>query len=1761
MKNLFPTIPAVLKAVSLMVFSTLMIQTTIPFKTLAQTTYTFTNCTATGRTGPTQTQVNAAYSGSSLAGAVTINTQGIQEWTVPVTGNYSIAAYGAQGGNSGGAGASITGTFSLTQGDVLKIVVGQKGIDGTVSGVTYIGGGGGGGSYVMKSPYMNAASILVIAGGGGGLTNFGSTASISGLSGNNGGSTYNNGGGTNGNGGNNGISDGPAAGGGGVYSNGTSGENPGVTSPGGGLAFVNGSLGGISGYSGTVYGGEGGFGGGGGAFNNTYTRSGGGGGYSGGQGGGWSGQQSGGGGGSYNAGVSQSNISGARTGHGQVVFTFVPGGFTFDYTGSYHAWTVPSGVSAITIEAYGAQGGTATSGNGYLGGYGGYAKGDLAVTPGQTLYFYVGGQGTGVGNFILGGGGWNGGGHAQGSADGGGGASDVRAGGTDLSNRVIVAGGGGGNGYYSYNGGAGGGTSGSSGGNATDGTAAYGGSGGTQSAGGTGSGNYPGSSGTLGVGGNGGIGSGLIGYSGGGGGGYYGGAGGAGNVVYGTGYGAAGGGGSSYVGGVTNATTSAGLKQGNGQIIISYTVVAGPTIYTTGTLTAFTSVSGIASASQSFSTSGSLLTEGIAITAPNGFEISLSSGSGYATSLFLAQSSGSVANTTIYVRMAASATGTPSGNIELTSAGATTVNIAVSGTVYTAPSTQAYNIVFSSITNVSTSISWTNGNGSSRAVFMKAANTGTASPVNGTTYTASTSFGSGTQIGSTGWYCVYNGTGSSVSVSNLQAATAYIVMVTEYNGISGAQVYSSSTASNNPNTFFSTATFTYSYTGTMQSWTVPAGVYSVNIETWGAQGSPGSAAGGLGGYVTGDLAVTPGQVLYIFVGGQGGYNGGGTGGLSQNGTYGGNGGGASDVRTGGTALTYRVIVAGGGGGGGRDGSWAGCQPSPAGAGGSGGGTAGSNGYSSACNCAGGGTGGGAGTLVSGGYAGSHSGNCTRNDTWCAGSAGSTGSGGNGSNCTHPSGSGGAGGGGGGFFGGGAGGNGSDTTPGGGGGGGSSDTDGTTNSSKESGVRSGNGQIIISCNTSPAIAISGSLSAFANCSGTASTEQSFTTSGSWLTANITVTAPTGFELSTTSGGSFSNPLTLTESGGSVANTTIFVRMAASATGTPTGNITLASTGATTQNMAVSGTVSSPPTVNAGDDQTVSTAYANLDGNISGSASTGIWSGGVGTYSPNNTTLTASYTPTAAERLAGSLTLTLTSADPEGPCGSVSDNVILTFSAASKISIADGNWETDATWSPSGVPMLIDNVTINHSVTVNSSVAADPAICNNLSVNSGKLLTIESGKALTINGNLSNPEGAAFTIASGGSLITKGSITNNGTFTVQRSITKDRWHLIASPVADVTAQVFENDYLQSWSEVNAEWTDIISTGTALNPVQGYGLWTMYSSDHTYTFTGTPNTGSQNIELTVSDNFPDPGTGYDGANLLGNPYPSAIDWSLLDNTFGAVYYWQGNGTDGDGTYLSWNNGSGQGSQYIAPAQGFFVVAATAGTISLTNAHRTHSVGSYYKSATDTKDNLLVLETISKGISDKLYVNFDTETSEDFDLQYDAYKFPSGTPGLSELYSYADDKKLSIDVRPESELIQLGFANSLSGTYSIGINQANAISRATLEDTKTNTFTDLLKGSYSFTWLTGEDDKRFKLHWGTVGLEETPDSEIAIYSYHKTAYIKLKNQIKGDIYIYNMAGQLLTSQEAATGLVSLGISAPGIYIVKVVSNKKTTTAKIFIQ
>lgn len=292
---------------------------------------------------------------------------------------------------------------------------------------------------------------------------------------------------------------------------------------------------------------------------------------------------------------------------------------TFEYTGMQQIFTVPAGVTQVTIVAKGASGGKSAYRSGSPG-LGAIVSATIAVTPGSKLRIHVGGQGTPKA------GGYNGGGDVASSVSsrfnggGGGGCSDVRQHGDQLKRRVVVAAGGGGagdgtNAYSSRNrggsGGAGNGLVGNSGGGGAGGSyAGRGGSGGSQTAGGAGGeggvcsfcyilrinsgalrsehvkknsyGGCNGSAGGHGWFGHGGAGSGTCGGSGGGGGGGYYGGGGGGSGAYGwiystsggtrgeSGSGGGGGGGSSYAeSSATNVQYYGGVWSGNGEIVIS----------------------------------------------------------------------------------------------------------------------------------------------------------------------------------------------------------------------------------------------------------------------------------------------------------------------------------------------------------------------------------------------------------------------------------------------------------------------------------------------------------------------------------------------------------------------------------------------------------------------------------------------------------------------------------------------------------------------------------------------------------------------------------------------------------------------------------------------------------------------------------------------------------------------------------------------------------------------------------------------------------------------------------------------------------------------------------------------------------------------------------------------------------------------------------------------------------------------------------------
>lgn len=147
---------------------TILAATLIFSTTATASTILFTNCGATGAYGPDSGY--CAYDEN-----IDIIGEGIQEWTVPATGEYRITAYGAQGAESGsnnpGLGGVIEGEFVLEEDDVLRILVGQMGEE--PQGIHQ---GGGGGTFVVKEVSSGDTmfdgqdvSPLIVAGGGGGI--------------------------------------------------------------------------------------------------------------------------------------------------------------------------------------------------------------------------------------------------------------------------------------------------------------------------------------------------------------------------------------------------------------------------------------------------------------------------------------------------------------------------------------------------------------------------------------------------------------------------------------------------------------------------------------------------------------------------------------------------------------------------------------------------------------------------------------------------------------------------------------------------------------------------------------------------------------------------------------------------------------------------------------------------------------------------------------------------------------------------------------------------------------------------------------------------------------------------------------------------------------------------------------------------------------------------------------------------------------------------------------------------------------------------------------------------------------------------------------------------------------------------------------------------------------------------------------------------------------------------------------------------------
>jgi C1A family cysteine protease len=482
----------------------------------------------------------------------------------------------------------------------------------------------------------------------------------------------------------------------------------------------------------------------------------------------------------------------------------------------------------------------------------------------------------------------------------------------------------------------------------------------------------------------------------------------------------------------------------------------------------------------------------------------------------------------------------------------------------------------------------------------------------------------------------------------------------------------------------------------------------------------------------------------------------------------------------------------------------------------------------------------------------------------------------------------------------------------------------------------------------------------------------------------------------------------------------------------------------------------------------------------------------------------------------------------------------------------DWNSAANWLPEIVPEAGINVVIpnvQNKPSINQALAT-PAECNNLTIEQGSSLTINPEKALTVYGSLNNNSGnSGLVIGSGASLITKGAIS--GTATVNVDIEGGNWHLISPPISNAKSNIFFGKYLQKYTEATDSYTDIISENENLPVSSGFAVFN--STNFSASYSGTLNNG----QIINSDNLTNNRMGW---NLVGNPYPSYIDWDgsgwTKTNISNAIYL-----SVNSSTWASYVAGIGVngGIRFIAPGQGFFVhvVEQSTGILAMNNSIRVHNPALFFKNPID---NLARLKISGNGYSDETVIRFLPEAKSGFDDNYDAMKLFGDAEGAAQLYSMGDIP-LSINTMPETNSVELGIRTNTSGQYSLSSTESNGFGNLILEDTKTGIFTDLLLNNYTFNFTTGENEKRFILHFKPLGIIEADNSSLGIYANHNIVYIDLKDNVRGDVFITNINGQLVASALAVHGNRQISLAKPGTYIVRLITDKESLIKKICTQ
>ena len=362
----------------------------------------------------------------------------------------------------------------------------------------------------------------------------------------------------------------------------------------------------------------------------------------------------------------------------------------------------------------------------------------------------------------------------------------------------------------------------------------------------------------------------------------------------------------------------------------------------------------------------------------------------------------------------------------------------------------------------------------------------------------------------------------------------------------------------------------------------------------------------------------------------------------------------------------------------------------------------------------------------------------------------------------------------------------------------------------------------------------------------------------------------------------------------------------------------------------------------------------------------------------------------------------------------------------------------------------------------------------------------------------------------------------------------------------------------------------TNESLTTTTGYFVWSSsgIGSPTDVDFVGTLNTGNQ-VVANLTYNAAPAGDGY---NLVGNPYPSAVEWDATwtkSNIDATIYIYDGI------NYKTWNYNLGTGSLTngeIPPTQGFWIKAnAASPSMTIPNSARVHTSNGFYKS-TSSLDDLLTISVSGNGYTDQTRIGILDDATYEFDGEYDAHKL-FGIDDSPQLYTHILSQNFAVNILPdvsEYKPVLLNLQVGVEGVYELLAEELIGFSGLPvyLEDLQTGKIVNL-KQNPNYKCFVSPDDSpnRFLLHFSDVEAPIDPSgiyySDMIIYPKDKQVIITTEEAISAVVTITNLLGQQVAQGKMTnSNYIEFTIDGKkGCYIVNVMSDNGQQTKKVMIR